>query len=85
MTQIRYDIIPRNGGWHICCNQIVGPAYNRKAEATRDALWIAELLRNGGDHVDVYVRDSGQTAPRRLSVDVPPLPSPSQQGRATSA
>lgn len=67
MTQIRYDIVHRYGGWCIACDDAVGPPYNRKAEATRDVMWVAELLRKAGDEVEVYVAEPGQP-PERLEL-----------------
>lgn len=55
MARIHYKIQPRRSGWCIACGETVGPPYNRKSEAIRDAAYIASLLRKSGDEVDVVI------------------------------
>ena len=61
MTPIRYDIIDDKGGWCIRCGEVVGPPYNRRLEALRDAQFIARELEKAGVTVEVALE--GKIAP----------------------
>jgi hypothetical protein len=45
----------RHGGWSIACGDVEGPPYLRQETAMRDVTWIANLLEQHGEHVEVYV------------------------------
>ncbi len=55
MTEIRYDIIPRLGGWSIACDGVVGAPYRWREAALRDATWVADLLAKAGEDVRVFL------------------------------
>jgi hypothetical protein len=55
MAPIRYELVPRHGGWSIRCGGIVGPPYLSRETAVRDAVWIASLLQASGEDAEVYV------------------------------
>ena len=65
MTRIRYDIIPSAEGWRISCGDVVGPPYNRRPEAIRDTLFVAEMLKASGERVEVHIVEID--GPRRIS------------------
>jgi hypothetical protein len=57
MAYIRYEVVNRRGGWCIASGAVVGPPYNRRNEAVRDALAAGALLATFGDGVDVFLED----------------------------
>jgi hypothetical protein len=72
VARIRYDIVfspPQ--GWRIRCGEIVGPPYNRKREAINDTLYMAGVLKAGGDEVEVHLvefEDNRHRVSSRLEV-----------------
>ena len=70
MNRIRYDVINRKGGWCIASGAVVGPPYNRKIEALRDAVAVGEFLERFGDDVDVYVEQRDGLMARIQPVEV---------------
>jgi hypothetical protein len=78
MAHIRYDIVyspPQ--GWRIRCGKVEGPAYNRKREAINDTLFMARVLQDGGDDVEVHIvefEERGHIVSSRLSIpDTAPI------------
>jgi hypothetical protein len=55
MASTRYNVVRRYGGWSIACGDVEGPPYLRQETAVRDVTWIADLLEQHGEHVEVYV------------------------------
>ena len=55
MAHIRYDIVPRLGGWSIACDGVVGRPYLQRDVAIGDATWVADLLSKTGEDVGVYL------------------------------
>jgi hypothetical protein len=55
MGHIRYDIVPRLGGWSIKCGGVAGQPYRRREVAIRDAVWVADLLSKTGEEARVYI------------------------------
>ena len=77
MTQIIYRVMSIHDGWCIECGGITGPPYNRKAEAVRDAAWVARELTAAGEDVDVFVDHEHGFMPMDWStVPVEPLGGP---------
>jgi hypothetical protein len=58
MAHITYNILQRLDGWRIACGDVIGPPYNRRHEALKDALFIADLLRKSGDEVEVNIEST---------------------------
>ena len=55
MSLTRYEIVRRYGGWSIACGDACGPPYLDRETAVRDATWVAELLIEHGEDVELYV------------------------------
>jgi len=60
MAQIRYDIIPQSGGWSIAMGGTVGPPYLELNEALRDTEYVASLLVENGDVVNIIIWRDGE-------------------------
>jgi len=60
MAQIRYDIIPQSGGWSIAMGGTVGPPYLELSEALRDTEYVASLLVENGDEVNIVLWRDGE-------------------------
>lgn len=55
MTEIRYHIVPRLGGWSIRCGEVEGLPYSHQSQAVSDAQFAAKALEKIGETVGVYV------------------------------
>ncbi|HZY67321.1 MAG TPA: hypothetical protein VFE52_01970 [Devosia sp.] len=80
MTHIRYDLVPRSGGWSISMGDAVGPPYLDFADAVADTTAIARFLAQYGDSVEIVAWRGGK--PRLIEL-VQPEPKPKPQRRTS--